>query len=928
VNVFEWAFQDEDFFQTETAVCCPFPHYTESGARYFEERPSMHVNVDKGVYHCKACGAKGGENAFVQALLGAPPKAAAKITRAIQKAPDIAAWSRARLLLSPTKEYFAGLGVPEILLKRLRVKTDPKNFEAVLFPLTHNGAVLDVRRYCPGGEPKMLSQKDAPQGLIWPYDEWMGTSGKRTTILCAGEKDAIVARSRGLNAITLTGGELAEPACMAAFQHRDVAICYDNDRAGKLGAVKTARALLGACRRVRVVTGLWDVCKEKGEDVTDFFVKYGKTKEDLVEIIKKTPAATESLLRLTEPPAQAFHEGGRGLPLLSLEQAASPAWTDKFVRSRVNVTSTTDAAFSCPSKAVITDGAGRARAWELRPDRPDWLLELVDAGITAKQCMEAIKRLAGVPDPKDARVEVTGRRTVYKASVTCLARENAPMDHEAYVFDAPLLAGKSYDVTHKLTPHPSKGQRLFMLITDARPAEESFDAFRVTERAKTMLRAWQGMPPSLQTKHLRGHIGYNADKLLVTVANLTWNTPLAFHYGYEKNIRGCLDTMVVGESRTGKSTTAAALKKLYGHGATASLAGSAATIGGLVGGSSKGTGDVYQTRAGVIPRNHRGLVVFEEFSKAGGGLAEQLTDVRSSGLVRLSRVAGSVTMPATLRMLTLTNPKTLNKTPRSIASYPNGLSIVQDLVGTPEDIARYDMIYIMPDITDADRGWSPMDGWDEYTEEHYRTRLMWVWSRTPEQIEFTKEAKAWIDAGVAELNKLFACHVKIFGMEAWKKLARLATAYAGTQASTDESFEKIIVTERHVGYATRLMRAVYEAPQWRLDAYAQSERLYTETDEKAVPALQDLYAKNPLFVEVMEAYADMTRSVLETATGLDRQELNAVLSRCVRMRFVKFSGQSIVPTERFRKTALRLDKDVGDGFANDAPMPLPLMPAC
>ena len=43
---------------------------------------------------------------------------------------------------------------------------------------------------------------------------------------------------------------------------------------------------------VRVVTGFHEVCKEHGEDLTDFFVKYGKTKQDLTKYILETPAFT------------------------------------------------------------------------------------------------------------------------------------------------------------------------------------------------------------------------------------------------------------------------------------------------------------------------------------------------------------------------------------------------------------------------------------------------------------------------------------------------------------------------------------------------------------------------------------------------------------------------------------------------------------
>ena len=47
-SFFEYYFKDYDFSKRETAVCCPFPHRTESGVEYMETRPSAHINIDKG----------------------------------------------------------------------------------------------------------------------------------------------------------------------------------------------------------------------------------------------------------------------------------------------------------------------------------------------------------------------------------------------------------------------------------------------------------------------------------------------------------------------------------------------------------------------------------------------------------------------------------------------------------------------------------------------------------------------------------------------------------------------------------------------------------------------------------------------------------------------------------------------------------------
>ena len=131
-----------------------------------------------------------------------------------------------------------------------------------------------------------------------------------------------------------------------------------------------------------------------------------------------------------------------------------------------------------------------------------------------------------------------------------------------------------------------------------------------------------------------------------------------------------------------------------------SLAGNSATVPGLIGGSNKTTNGS-QTRAGIIPQNHKGLIIFEEFGKSNANVIKELTDIRSSNEVRITRVSGTITLPALVRMITLTNVKNVNGSIKPIASYPNGFSILTELVDTAEDIARYDLIVILSEPREA-----------------------------------------------------------------------------------------------------------------------------------------------------------------------------------------------------------------------------------
>ena len=486
------------------------------------------------------------------------------------------------------------------------------------------------------------------------------------------------------------------------------------------------------------------------------------------------------------------------------------------------------------------------------------------------------------------------------------------MEFTAYSVGVKLESGKKYMATYKLVPHPYKGAQLTMLITNVVQATDSVNDFKVTPEIKQKLQQFQALGESVKERvnnsvqKVKGILGYNGNDTLIAAMDLAYHTVLQFNFGSFKNVRGYLDTMIVGESRVGKSSTAEALRKTYKLGTFTSLAGNSATVPGLIGGSNKVNGS-FQTRAGVIPQNHRGLIIFEEFGKSNTNILKELTDIRSSNEVRIARVSGTVTMPAMVRMITLTNVKS-DGTIKPIATYPNGIAIITELVGSAEDIARYDMIVIL-----SDRGTSQINPlWEPETpldDDVYQARLRWVWSRTSDQVILSSEVSNLIIQRANELNERYDCHIKIFGTEAWKKLARLAIAVAGYTVCTDDSFENIVVTPECVDFATDFFVALYDNPTFKLREYVEHERMYSQIDEDGLKFLQEIYMKHPSLVLQLEQCASTNRNMLAAATGLTNDELNKALMLLTRGLFIRYQAHDIVPTERFRLGVAQINRN-------------------
>lgn len=82
----------------EQAVCCPFEHHTATGIPYLESRPSAHVNLSEGLFHCKACGAGHNEQSFIQKILGCDLVMARKLISCFKNDEDLALWNKETLL--------------------------------------------------------------------------------------------------------------------------------------------------------------------------------------------------------------------------------------------------------------------------------------------------------------------------------------------------------------------------------------------------------------------------------------------------------------------------------------------------------------------------------------------------------------------------------------------------------------------------------------------------------------------------------------------------------------------------------------------------------------------------------------------------------------------------------------------------------------
>ena len=900
----------------ENSVLCPF---------HAEKTPSMQINTAQKVYHCFGCGAHGNENDFIQQYYGIGKNSIAAFREVLFKSDSIHDYEKFQrdqeaLNLNPMYKYFEqDLGISRKLLEMLKVGvevkpiTDPTSgyieftqdtgSHRLVFPILIKDRILDRRAYQKGVLPKTKSSFGVPGGLILPFHLW--EHDMSPTIICEGEKDMTVARNAGYNAISLGGANNIPTIFLEQFKDRQVYIVYDNDAAGREGARKLAAALYEVTHNVRIAD-IGEYATQDKEDITDFFIKY-----------KYGPSEFNQMLEKSKLFDAAEHEDfiKKSYPKVSLNEA-STTYLGKVVRSNIQVMATFEDQYSTPSYAVFKKEkaggkdesnhrkVGDVEYWSLNKFNFEDILVLTDNNLKKPQILENLKGLIGWGTEEFVKVTMSNPKTVFKSTVadnteTIVSQEIKRTEFVCYT-DEKLEAGKNYQIIYKVVPHPYQGQQQVLVVLSVKESADTINTFAVDASTIPLLKAFQKKSFKELIEMQKALIKFDVDNMLLGLIDLWYHTPATFSFGLHTSVRGYLDGLIVTESRVGKSSTAKALSEVYGVGAIASLAGSAATPAGLIGGSVK-TGTSSQIRPGLIPRNHKRSIIFEELAKAKYSLIPELTDIRSSGLVRINRSTGDLTLPSSVRMLFLSNPKISNEgIARPIIAYPNGLEIIKDLIGSIEDIARFDFIYILPtESINVDPSWRPIEG---FTDAQLKTRIRWVWSRKENQIVVSDEVQKYIVEVSQKYNTQYQNSTKIFSAETWKKITRLATALAGYMVSTDVEFEKIIVLKQHVDTAAGILKRIYDNDVFKLQQFTNEERKKLHSTTQDILLIKELLNKYPSVMQYLENNTSSSKNTLFTISGLDQIAFNDVLKHLSSDYFIEMSREKILPTPKLLMT--------------------------
>jgi len=828
--------------QDELGMCCPL---------HDDKNRSASVNVVKGLWYCEFCDVGGAASVLARKVKGGdvfPPPTDAIRAGNKRSSTYVEELSQTKVdgwhsHLLADKENLGKLrktkGLNLEIIKHFRIGWDSHLLHpAYTIPVYDSKGVLrDVRRYQIDvtRNTKIWSISGHGGKKLYPI---IGVEWHEEVIICEGEWDALLTIQHGFDAVTRTSTADAWLSDWnELFRDKIVYLIHDMDVKGQEANRKIGYQLRGVAAGVFAVSLPYEITEKHGKDLSDFWMD-GYTPEDLQALME------EARSKEIPPPEDlevAEVSDGVGIPV-----SIQDTYDSKLVNQTLSFVGTVigkketwtvpqTVTFKCDMSAGIKcltckmsdeeGGYGGNYVLGISPYNP---LNLSIAGSSNAQVSELLRAEVGIaPKCPVYRAEVLNSTSMEEIFIRP-SIDSGPADWEkdgsgTYVVRKMHSVGTHNTESNLIAKglgmiHPNpRSQATEVLAWSMERTEGEFEKFRVTDKTLKHLKMFQSGKslPLAKLERLAFDMMEEVTKIhgrleLHMLLLLTMHSAISFPVFGEVEERGWLDVLVIGDTRTGKTRAA---RKLLDHFQGGKLvSGETATFAGVVGGS-KQVRDEWVTTWGVVPLNDRRLVVIDEVSGLSKDDIGRMSSIRSSGRAEIISIAGAETNSRT-RLVFLGNPRD----GRYMSDYPYYMHAIPELIGKPEDIARFDLAMAVAKEEVAAEVINAEDdgpGNPKHYSEACHSLMMWAWSRKPDQFEWEPGAETLIleesvrmgDAFVENPPLVQAANVRY-------KIARIAVALALATFSSDDEGERVYIKKRHVEGAVKFIHKVYDMPKF------------------------------------------------------------------------------------------------------------------
>lgn len=762
-------------------------------------------------------------------------------------------------------------------------------------------------------QAKIFNLKGYGSNDLFPWPEVEHFTETVPLYIMAGEKEAMLAYQDGYNAITSTSGEDKwDDDWASVTAGRNVFLVFDTDDAGECARKRVSSLVQSHCKSVQSIILTFSHKRKDWKDYADWRLREEHSPRELGKLARKmVRAEPETVCTRNGTISKATKKTSIPLPRISLNVPKVPKLEsdklyeiadissradllNKLIRTQGIIAAKSSNTYTIPWKFEVKVKNRPAFEWTIPMGRD--LLRFIRASDVA--VLQSLQNQVGTSTASIVPIEFVTATEVEVIPTAVADSEAKYVTQRCFYFGERIESNIPYYL--EIIPTSEiRTQETIGVITKIEPLSRSIERFDFSPENIADLSFFQpteGEEVWSKLSRVANYVTYKFTRIYNRLdwtlsALLTWASPIRWHFPSETNYeRGWLNTLAIGDTETGKSRVAIALKKLFNCGAFVS--GENCTFVGLVGGAVKMGGDKLMLRWGRIPLSDRQLVVLEELSGLSVEEISNMSDVRSSGVARLDKGGINSETNSRTRLLCLSNARSTKK---SLSQYLYGVNAVQELIGHGEDIARFDLITTLTDrevsidvINSAHFAKVAND--EEIATDQFQKLIHFIWALNQDQVQFTQEAYEECLEETKRLATLYHPSIPIFkGGSGRYKLGRIAAAIACFQFAWDG--DKISVTAGHVDAASRLLELIYTKPSFGYAEY--SRQMYDREKVKDSVLLRRTFKKQihkatlPKVLETMIHSTRFSRDELCAIGGLAINQADQILGVMIRERALR-----------------------------------------
>jgi len=878
--------------------CC----YCKGDADKDIQEAKGRINATNGAYSCHRCNQPSSVLKYIAHVTNKPielVKLAVDSLNNKEKIPtSLVDDFHRELLVTPDiiKKLNDKHGITLEEIKKFKLGWNRSN-ERVQIPIFVNDKLVNFRQYSYTHDDKVISTKGHGGIHLFNAEACKGTE----VYIAEGEFKAILMTKYGLPACAPTNGAKKWSAEFNDFfTGKDVIIVYDVDEPGRIGSNIVCNALYGKATTVRNIflNDVLDIVDSRGKhngDITNYFVDKKKTVDDFRILCLATP--------IYEPPKEPeLPPIDLNIYPILLSEAGNAKYYHKQIKTNVVVSAKDTSPYVLPKVVRVTcpadqDYCGMChvathRGYEFKIGADEAILQFVNKTDSALQ--DALKLMSGVYKKcnKHAFINIETQNVEELRCVPQVAighNTGEMVVRRVFAVGHGVESNASYETTAKVCINPDD-QHAVLVANEMRKSQDDISQFEL-KHDLTLFQPSEWTVAGIEAKltDIYEDLEHNVTKIYNREALHIFYDLIVhslLYIPFQGDIKkGWVDALCIGDSGQGKSETAIKLMAHYKAGERVDCKSS--SVAGLVGGLQESNGRWFITW-GQIPLNDRRLVFLEEVKGASIEVITKLTDMRSSGIAEIVKIERAKTNART-RLGWISNPRG----DRQLSTYNYGVDAIRELVGSLEDIRRFDMCIA---VASGDVSESIINTPSErrrvvphsYTSELCSHLVMWCWSRKESEIRIDRDAEHEILAVASRMGNLYSAACPIVEPSDQRiKIVRLAGALAGRTYSCDDN-GYVVIRKCHVEYIERFLNKIYadkalgylEFSKAQLSETKLIDRKELATDLRKIPNAGDTIRG------LIESDSVDTQSLMDFTEWM-REEANTFLGFLVRKQALR-----------------------------------------